>query len=137
MLGSCARQRTLARATRENDEQDVNCRNALEHIHHALVANNDVECMLARAEDSHNRKLAELFCRRGRSWSALWSRPPADDEMPCEALKCRRATGKRRSQLTGGRIEVASRTETLDEGSGQKMIMDTARKVLASRGIGH
>ena len=65
------RERTRARARRENDEVDVDCRNTLEDIHHTLVANNDVECMLAQVEGySRNRKLDELWCGRGHSWNA-------------------------------------------------------------------
>ena len=95
---------TRARARRENDEVDVDCSNTPEDIHHTLVANNDVECMLAQVEgNSRNRKLDELWCGRGHSWNALWSRPQADDGMPIrlsEALKCRGAVGNGRFQVT-------------------------------------
>ena len=140
-----ARERTRARARRENDEVDVDCRNTPEDIHHTLVANNDVECMLAQVEGySRNRKLDELWCGRGHSWNALWSRPQADDGMPIrlsEALKCRGAVGKGRFQLARcaakrdpltsarGRIKLSIRTETPYESSGQKPRVDTARAV--------
>ena len=44
------RQGTLARARRKNNEVDVDGRIALGHIHQRMMANNDVECMLARVE---------------------------------------------------------------------------------------
>ena len=145
-------QGTLARARRENDEKEVHCRNVLEHIHHALMINIDEECMLARVKgNSRNRKLDDLLFEHDNSWSAFWSRPQADDEMPiepCEAFRCLEAVGHVRFQLTRcaakrsslpsarGRFEVVIRTETLDVSSGQKLEMDTALKV-ACRGVGH
>ena len=137
---------------RENDEVDVDCSNTPEDIHHTLVANNDVECMLAQVEGySRNRKLDELWCGRGHSWNALQSRPQADDGMPirpCEALKWRGAVGNGRFQVTRfaakrdpltsarGRIRLSIRTETPYESSGQKPRVDTAwsRTLTARRG---
>ena len=58
-------------ARRENDEVEVDCRNALEYIDHLLTANNDVECMHVRVEGtSVNRNLDARLKRRGHSWSA-------------------------------------------------------------------
>ena len=75
----------------------------LEHVHHALMINSDEEeCMLARVEgNSRNRKLDELLFHHDHSWSALWTRPQADDEMPIRpcAIKCHGAVGKGRFQL--------------------------------------
>ena len=62
------RQGTLARARRKNNEVDVDGRIALGHIHQRLMANNDVECMLARVEEkARRRKLDELVCRQDNS----------------------------------------------------------------------
>ena len=64
-------------------------------------------------------------------------------------VKPSRAVGKGRFKLTRcaaqnnsmtsarRRVEVDIRTETLDVSSGQKLGIDTALKVLASRGVGH
>ena len=55
------RQGTLAHEEREN-EVDVDCRNGPEHIHHAFMTNNDVECMFARVKrNSCSRKLDDLL----------------------------------------------------------------------------
>ena len=61
------RQGTLARARRKNNEVDVDGRIALEHAHRRLIANNDVESMLARAEGNAR----ELVCRQDHSLSVL------------------------------------------------------------------
>ena len=67
------RQGTRARARRETDVEDVDCRNVLEHIHHALMIDRNDEYLLARAEgNSRCRKLDELLINHDNSWSTRW-----------------------------------------------------------------
>ena len=129
MLGESTRQGTRARARRENDEEDVDCGDVLEHIHHALIINSNGEYMLARAEgNSRSPKLDELLIIHDYSWSTFWSRPQADDEVPiepCEAVRCWKGTLPTCSAARG-QYRVNFHTETLDGSSSQKLGLDTA-----------
>ena len=62
------------------------------------MSNNDTERIVARVDgNSRNRELDEFLNNNDRNWSALRSRPQADDEMPIrpfEAIKCHEAVGK-------------------------------------------
>ena len=137
------RQGTRAWARRENDEEHLDCRNVLEHIHHALMINNDAEYMLARAGgSSRSHKLDNLLINHDYSWSAFWSRPQATrcQSSRVKASGAQEAVGKGRFQLARcaakrksltsarGRFEVNIHTETLDMSSGLKLGMNTALK---------
>ena len=118
MLGDKNRQGTRARARRENVEENVDCRNVVEHIHHALMINSSEKYMLARAEgNSRTRKLDKLLINHDYSWSTFWSRAQADCEMPIEpsqAFGCHGAVGKGHFQLA--RCSVKTRSSTSARG---------------------
>ena len=111
----CMRGGTRARARRENDEVDVHCRITPEDIHHTLMANNDVECMLPQVEGySRNRKLDELWCGRGHSWNA-----GADHKLTtgCQSGCLKHSSAEEQLEMDASKSQDLQRRETVDIGT--------------------